>query len=437
MSNRRTRRAKLHAAVFAAANLAALPCAGAELLLDLRVAGGGKSALVQQAGDVVNLELYALVRDANANPADNGLNATQGAFTSGNGGLKGNIAASLPPAYAQFGSANPAPADLDGDGDMDVGALPAASSGFWIASAGVSGTFGSSSGVENIGGVDYKAWLIGTATFTAGDVQSCTTQLSYQPRIGDANLGVYPHKYYADGGVFTSILATDVRLSLGEAVTVTRAAVWNGGMGAWETAANWSAGLVPGSACVVQIDASKPAASTVTLTSMTTVGGLTIDGGDTLLVNAGGRLVINYTGSSPAATIRGYLAGGCNGGLWTGTGIASSDAASAGNTAVGWIDGGGAITVRYTLYGDATLDGTVNFADLLALSQNYNTSGRQWIDGDSDYDGFVNFADLLRLSQNYNQSLPSGAAAVPEPSALSVLGLSVLLLRRRRAFYGR
>lgn len=421
----------------AAVVLFAQAAVAADLLLDLRVAGGGKSVLVQQDGDVVNLELYALVRDGNANPADNGFNATQGAWTSSNGGLKGDLAASLSPAFAQFGSANPSPADLDGDGDMDVGALPAASSGFWIASAGASGTFGSSAGVESIGGVDYKAWLIGTATFTASDVQSCTTLLSYQPRIGDANLGVYPHKYYADDSTFTSILGTDVRLSLGGAVTVTRKAVWNGGMGAWETAANWSAGLVPGSACVVQIDASKPAASTVALTSVATVGGVTIDGDDTLLVNAGGRLIINYTGSSPAATIRGYLASGCNGGLWTGTGIASSAAASAGNTAVGWIDDGHAITVRYTLYGDATLDGTVNFGDLLALSQNYNTSGKQWIDGDSDYDGFVNFADLLRLSQNYNQSLPSAhgpGAAVPEPGALTglLVWASLAAIRRRR-----
>ena len=58
--------------------------------------------------------------------------------------------------------------------------------------------------------------------------------------------------------------------------------------------------------------------------------------------------------------------------------------------------------VKYTLYGDASLDGRVNFTDLLRLSQNYNTGGKSWAGGDSNYDGLVNFSDLLKLSQNYN-----------------------------------
>ena len=111
------------------------------------------------------------------------------------------------------------------------------------------------------------------------------------------------------------------------------------------------------------------------------------------------------------------------------------------NAAIGIADladahGDMAILVRLTRPGDATLDGTVNFADLLVLSQNYNASGRTWDQGDSNYDGEVNFADLLALSQNYNQSYASAASAateVPEPGVLGVLAIGAMgLLTRRR-----
>jgi len=89
------------------------------------------------------------------------------------------------------------------------------------------------------------------------------------------------------------------------------------------------------------------------------------------------------------------------------------------------------VLIRLTRLGDANCDGTVNFGDLLRLSQNYNTSGRTWDQGDFNYDTQVNFADLLRLSQNYNQSFAT-AAAVPEPSSLGLLVAGGGLLVRRR-----
>ena len=89
------------------------------------------------------------------------------------------------------------------------------------------------------------------------------------------------------------------------------------------------------------------------------------------------------------------------------------------------------VLIRLTRLGDANCDGTVNFGDLLRLSQNYNTSGRTWDQGDFNYDTQVNFADLLRLSQNYNQSFAS-PIAVPEPSALGLLVAGGGLLARRR-----
>jgi hypothetical protein len=64
-----------------------------------------------------------------------------------------------------------------------------------------------------------------------------------------------------------------------------------------------------------------------------------------------------------------------------------------------------ALTAALATPGDANLDGTVNFEDLLVLAQNYNTAGKQWGSGDFNGDGLVNFDDLLLLSKNYNVSL--------------------------------
>jgi hypothetical protein len=202
--------------------------------------------------------------------------------------------------------------------------------------------------------------------------------------------------------------------------------------------------------------------------------GVTINAGSILnLTN--NVLDINFGGGpDPAATIRGYLASGYNNDKWTGSGIVSSIAASnPGLYAVGYVDGNtdagtpaGAnqIIIENTLAGDSNLDGTVNFADLLVVAQNFNhtldTHGNtiDWADGDFNYDGVVNFADLLLVAQNFNKKLAAGeleqlpgsfqaewalaeadvAAAqtnnVPEPTELAIVAVAAgtLLTRRRR-----
>ncbi|HEY7119272.1 MAG TPA: dockerin type I domain-containing protein [Tepidisphaeraceae bacterium] len=152
---------------------------------------------------------------------------------------------------------------------------------------------------------------------------------------------------------------------------------------------------------------------------------------------------------------------------WRGPGIASSTAAAAADRALGYAEasdvlgpGGGnfmgesidatAVLVRCTLVGDANLDGSVNFADLVALAQSYNTSsGAAWSHGDFNFDGAVNFSDLVGLAQNYNAALPSAAAAatlpavfmndfqealsqVPEPSLWPLTFLAPAIRPRRR-----
>jgi hypothetical protein len=116
---------------------------------------------------------------------------------------------------------------------------------------------------------------------------------------------------------------------------------------------------------------------------------------------------------------------GYHGGLWDGSGIVSSAATSgtslgvaraedvglAGKTFGGEPVSAGDVLVRYTLAGDANLDGVVDFNDLVRLAQNYNTGGGKfWHQGNFNYDGEVDFNDLVKLAQNYNTALPSGAA---------------------------
>jgi hypothetical protein len=106
-------------------------------------------------------------------------------------------------------------------------------------------------------------------------------------------------------------------------------------------------------------------------------------------------------------------------------------------------------TIDYaTLPGDANLDNTVNFDDLLTLAQHYGTaSGAIWTDGDFDLDNAVNFGDLLTLAQHYGSGsalMPTDASAdfqrdwalamsmAPEPAAMAALaGAAIAVLRRR------
>lgn len=97
------------------------------------------------------------------------------------------------------------------------------------------------------------------------------------------------------------------------------------------------------------------------------------------------------------------------------------------------------------LNGDANFDGSVNFADLVAVAQHYGDSGgsERWDQGDFNGDGKVDFADLVSVAQNYGASsdfqadLAAAFASVPEPGSLvllaAILGLGRPRGRRRRA----
>jgi hypothetical protein len=182
----------------------------------------------------------------------------------------------------------------------------------------------------------------------------------------------------------------------------------------------------------------------------------------------GGAWAIDYTaGNSPAATIDALITSG-RAGNFTGTGITSSKAAADARYTIGSaeasalgvtsVPGFASVPVdadtflfRLTLLGDATLNGIVDFQDLVILAQNYNLTGRTFIQGDTNYSGSVDFQDLVALAQNYNLSAVGDSlvavgdssdfagdwalaqSLVPEPTSLCALGaLAVAGVRRKR-----
>jgi hypothetical protein len=191
-------------------------------------------------------------------------------------------------------------------------------------------------------------------------------------------------------------------------------------------------------------------------------------------------LAIDVPAGSETTTlqsVRGQIISAYNAGgpAWQGSGITSSAAATNTSAAVGYavasevlpftngtsdtfmgatVDAS-TVVARYTLGGDATLDGSVDFNDLVKLAQNYNTTVSAtteswWNKGDVTYDGIVDFNDLVKLAQNYNTGLPTepipGApvgfeadlarafASVPEPGMMSLFAVAGmgLMARRRR-----
>ena len=142
---------------------------------------------------------------------------------------------------------------------------------------------------------------------------------------------------------------------------------------------------------------------------------------------------ISYTSSDPLSLIQGYLKNGYNNGAWNGapttsTGVIISTPAAqnaAQTTGIGWADSAdgliagqpaNTIELKYTLYGDTRLAGSVGFNDFTRMTQHWNqTTGGTWDTGDFNYDSSVNSGDFTLVSRTYNTSL--GSQAMPAASA--------------------
>lgn len=206
---------------------------------------------------------------------------------------------------------------------------------------------------------------------------------------------------------------------------------------------------------------------------------LTVAASSTVIVNLGGdkvlstrSLVVDPTGRidlndndmiveyapgfSQLTTVKNLITSGYANGAWTGNGIDSKSAASNSSThrtALGYAEASAigitstgifsgqpvdstSILIRYTLLGDANIDGTVDINDFTRLSTNFNQPSAIWTQGDFNYDGFANALDFNAIASNFGQvlgsALPDLAVLVPEPMAVGVMLLGITLMKRHR-----
>ena len=144
-----------------------------------------------------------------------------------------------------------------------------------------------------------------------------------------------------------------------------------------------------------------------------------LDGGSLDIGHA--SLAIRYTGApDPAARVRSYLQSAP-------TLMSTAAGASQALALADWADGEVAslapqsLLLKLAHVGDANLDGTVNFTDLLLVAQHYGQTGANWDQGDFTGDASVGFPDLLALAQNYGSFSGSLSAAAPLAAAVSPL----------------
>jgi hypothetical protein len=187
----------------------------------------------------------------------------------------------------------------------------------------------------------------------------------------------------------------------------------------------------------INVNADAVGAANVLFGATQRIGALTIGGGGVVALTPGGvnvltltslniagsgqlnlnddAMILDYTGNTRIATIQSLLGAGYHGGAWNGSGIMTSlgnasrfalgyaetsDVAATGTFAGQPVDGT-AVVVRFTIYGDADLNGTVNVADLGRLATNFGDPPRRWAEGNFNYDGGVDVADLGSLATNF------------------------------------
>jgi hypothetical protein len=147
--------------------------AWAGLKYDLRVTGGGNMAIVTGTGQVISMDLFAVVTGAAGDGRIEGFQNGFGAISSTAGGnITGNLSANLvDPTYKASGSTAGVSQDLDSDGDMDLGSkLNDYNTDFLFARAGSMQT-PLNTGTAITNGAEFK---LATISFTVTGIVSPT-----------------------------------------------------------------------------------------------------------------------------------------------------------------------------------------------------------------------------------------------------------------------
>jgi hypothetical protein len=143
--------------------------ASAGLKYDLRVSGSGAdTAYVTANGQVISIDIYAVVTGAAGNAGVEGFQNGFGAISSTTGGnITGNLSASLVNTFKASGATAGVSQDFDADGDMDLGSkMNSYNTDFLFARAGSMQTTG---GTAIANGIEFK---LATVSFTVTGVTS-------------------------------------------------------------------------------------------------------------------------------------------------------------------------------------------------------------------------------------------------------------------------
>jgi hypothetical protein len=298
-------------------------------------------------------------------------------------------------------------------------------------------------------GQNFKVYIDGVLAGETADPYGVTYGTEPTNIGRDSNDGGGSYNYFdgdiADLEIFSNGLSSADIVKISQPWSDT----WTGQASTgWSNANNWSAAAIPGGFTNVVINS-----GTVTASSAFSIAALLLNGGSLQLAAGSGgcsvtsltiaanaslnlnnnHLFINFAGGTdPISTIAGYLTAGYNHGAWNGPGIMSSSAVSNHAYALGYADGkdgvvsglaSGQIEIKYTLLGDANLDGLVNGSDLAILTANFNQPVTAWDQGDFDYGSVVNGSDLALLAANFNQAA-SGAAVAPAAGVLAASSIT-------------
>jgi autotransporter-associated beta strand protein len=182
------------------------------------------------------------------------------------------------------------------------------------------------------------------------------------------------------------------------------------------------------------------AAATQTLAALTVNNGglaqVAAGGGRVLTVNSlvvgtSGKLdlfdndlIVEYGSTSQLTVVQNLINAARAGGSWLGTGGITSTTARDNpqhNTTLGAMESadfrvmygaaapfsgqphdGTAVLVKYTYYGDADFNGTVNFDDYVKIDVGFNGGRTGWVNGDFNGDGSINFDDYVLIDVAFN-----------------------------------
>jgi Ca2+-binding RTX toxin-like protein len=164
------------------------PLEGRQMLsatIELKTASGGKTVNITSVGQVVNLDVWAVVTGSNNTAADDGFQWAHGSFLSsdvGGGAAAGTLSASVVGPFTATSFQDGTQADLDGDGDLDVGSNNDASpDNYFVARA---------DGIQSGQDPAPAEFRIGTVSFVVSSLKSGTsTNINFRPRQDDAGAG--------------------------------------------------------------------------------------------------------------------------------------------------------------------------------------------------------------------------------------------------------